>query len=941
MLEKTYSPSFVEKKWMAAWEKARLFFSRPSRDGKRSFTIVIPPPNVTGALHIGHALNNTLQDVMIRYHRLQGRESCWVPGTDHGGIATQNVMEKQLRAENQTRQALGREKFLERMQVWVRDCKKTILGQLTHLGCSLDFGREAFTMDEARAKAVYHSFREFYKKGLIYRGERMVNWCVRCGTALSDIEVEYEDRKGHLWHLRYPFSDDPGRFVTVATTRPETMLGDTAVAVHPDDARYKDLVGKKLSLPLTGHSLTVVADEHVDREFGTGAVKVTPGHDPNDFDIWQRHLEEMDGPRLVIGLDGKMTEAAGEKYAALSREEARERVVADLEALLGADGKPLLEKAEHYRHAVGVCYRCQQAIEPLVSEQWFMKMGALAKKALAAVDKGDFTIYPGSWTKPYRQWLLGIRDWCLSRQIWWGHRVPIWYCAECLGDRLFVPAADGEGGPDRPVRDLLADGVSLETIAAEGRYQFRSGDGKTEGPIAFSPGKPCACCGKSRFLQDTDVLDTWFSSALWPLSVFGWPQETEDLKFYYPTSVLVTGYEILYLWVARMQMMGLYFRDAVPFDHAVIHGIVRDKHGKKMSKSLGNVIDPLISMDKFGTDAFRFALTSQAYPGRDIPFSEDSIVGPRNFANKIWNSTRFVLMNVPETAPEGGYRLGALDRASLDLPDRWILAEFEACVARVRGHMEVYNTAAAADEVYGFLWDKFCDWYVELAKLGLSDEKRAPAVRTILVQVLSGTLKLLHPFMPYITEELFAALRPYSGETAEFVLGAAAPDPSGWADEEATGRMGFLMEAVRAIRALRSQLHVPPGLRIKAFYAGEKTEAGTLAQDAATVTHLARLETLEAASGGRPPQSATAVARKLTFYVPLAGILDIAKERVRLAKEADRVDKDLRRCEAQLANRSFVERAPESEVAKVRQRRQEAEAKHASLQDTLRALDGG
>ncbi|TBR20328.1 valine--tRNA ligase [bacterium] len=911
MLEKAYAPDAVEKKWVDAWKEARLFDSAPATDGRRSYTVVIPPPNVTGALHIGHALNNTLQDALIRWHRLHGREACWVPGTDHGGIATQNVMEKQLKAEKLARHDLGREKFLERMQVWVRDCKKTILGQLVRLGCALDFSREAFTMDEVRARSVHHAFQRFYDEGLIYRGSRMVNWCVRCGTALSDIEVESEDRKAKLWRLRYPVKGKPGRYLVVATTRPETMLGDTAVAVHPEDERYKDLHGAEVELPLTGRTLKVVPDAMVDREFGTGAVKVTPAHDPNDYDIWTRHKGEMEGPRPVIGFDGKMlAEGVPAEFVGLPREKAREAVLAALASEAAPDGDPILAGEEDYKHAVSVCYRCQQAIEPLVSEQWFMKMEPVAAKALAAYDDGRFKIYPASWGKPYRNWLANIQDWCLSRQIWWGHRIPAWYCLSCndLKDKPFMT-----------VKGLKP------TVSAE------------------KPAK-CAHCGKAGgdFLQDPDVLDTWFSSALWPLSVFGWPERTKDLAFYYPTEVLVTGYEILYLWVARMQMMGLWFEDKVPFPHALIHGIVRDKSGKKMSKSLGNVVDPLVMMDKHGTDAFRFAIVSQAHPGRDIPFAEESVTGPRNFVNKLWNSTRYVLDYAlkNEPAPAGGYPLEKLDRAKLSLADRWILARFEAVTAEAEADVAEYNLAAAADTLYGFLWDDFCDWYVELSKPALADPARAEAAKTILVQVLSGTLKLLHPFMPYVTEELWQALKPYAGETAAFAFQAGAPRPTGWKDDEAVAQMRRLIAAVGSIRAIRSILEVPPALKLKAYFMGSNGSAPLLEKHADMVKYLARLESLELASA-RPPRAAVAVAGTTPIYLPLEGVVEFDKARARLEKAIEKLGKELVKADGMLGNKSFLERAPKEEVEKVKSRRDEAAAEQGFLKDTLAALAAG
>ncbi len=898
MLEKVYNPGPVEAKWVSAWRRARLFHAEPSAEA-RPFVVVIPPPNVTGALHIGHALNNALQDLMVRWRRLNGDAVCWVPGTDHGGIATQNVMEKQLRAEKGSRQALGREKFLERMREWTLACKSTILGQLERLGCALDWDREAFTMDEPRARAVLAAFKHLWEKGLIYRGERMVNWCVRCGTALSDIEVEYEERKGKLWHIHYP-SADGGRGLVVATTRPETMLGDTAVAVNPKDSRYAALVGKTLKLPLTGRTIPVKADEHVDPSFGTGAVKVTPAHDPNDFEIGQRHSL----PSIkVIGPDGKMTADAGEGYSGLSREQARDKVAADLR-----DGG-FLEKTEEHPHAVGVCYRCNQAIEPLVSWQWFVKMPKLAEPAVRALDRGDFRLFPESWRNPYRRWLQEIRDWCISRQIWWGHRIPVWYCVSCnpgISEKDFHQAADLKGipGAEKPQR--------------------------------------CPDCGGTSLLQDPDVLDTWFSSALWPFSVFGWPEKTKDLEYFYPTSALVTGYEILYLWVARMQMMGLELMGGVPFSTGIIHGIVRDKAGKKMSKSLGNVVDPLVMMDKYGTDAFRFSLLSQAHPGRDIPFAEDSITGPRNFANKLWNSTRFVLMNLPAAPPAGGYRLESLSHCCLELADRWVLAQYQGMLARVRENMDAHEFAAAADTLYGFLWDSFCDWYVELAKIRLTgiDGEEKEAARAILVEVLVGTLKMLHPFMPFITEELYASLKAFAGQSHDFLIQSGGPVlERDWQDGENVSRMEAVMEAVVALRTLRSQLNVPPGLKIQAHFEGPKDRGGLVLEHAPYLKYLARLESLSEAEGAKPARSATALAAGLTFYVPLEGLIDFDKERARLEKEAREIDAQLARCKNQLSNEAFVSRAPQAEVETIRRRQADFEQKQSRLREILSSLN--
>ncbi|MDD5627729.1 MAG: valine--tRNA ligase [Elusimicrobia bacterium] len=917
MLDKVYTSRPVEEKWSASWRAADLFHGEP-RSGTKPFVMVIPPPNVTGALHVGHALDNTLQDIFARWQRLLGRPVCWVPGTDHGGIATQSVMEKQLKAEKLTRQMLGREKFLARMQAWTRQCKSTILGQLERLGCALDWRREAFTMDADRADAVHEAFKVLWEKGLVYRGERMVNWCVRCGTALSDIEVEFEERKGHLWHIHYPAADG-GRGPVVATTRPETMLGDTAVAVNPKDPRYQDLVGKTLRLPLAGRDIPVVADEYVDSGFGTGALKVTPAHDPNDFEIGQRHkLASV----AVISPDGHMTAAAGSAYAGLSREAAREKVVEDLKAA------GVLEKVADYPHSVGVCYRCNQPIEPMLSWQWFVRMEELAKPAAVALDSGRFRLYPESWAKPYRDWLSNIRDWCISRQIWWGHRIPVWYCVQCHGERIRT---------------------DFHQVAA------------ARGVLSVEAPGSCPVCGGAEFVRDPDVLDTWFSSALWPFSVFRWPGRTAELKFFYPTSLLVTGYEILYLWVARMQMMGLALMGEAPFPECLIHGIVRDKHGKKMSKSLGNVVDPLVMMDKYGTDAFRFSLVIQAHPGKDIPFAESSITGSRNFANKLWNSTRFVLMNLPP-AGRKAYRVADLDRARLELCDRWILAEYQATLSLVRQKLDAYDPAAAADALYGFLWDKFCDWYVELAKIRLQGQGAGrmevrPAgaggtsataggpdqesARAVLVEVLSGTLRMLHPFMPFITEELHGALKPFNGVKAGFIVEAGAPELSGdWSDDEACREMGTVMEVVAALRSLRAQLNVPPGLRIDVVSAGGSADVRELlAKRAGYLTALAHLRDIRhSREGTRPPHSATAVAAGMSFYVPLEGVIDLAQECGRLRKEIAKAEADLSKLAVKMENKDFLARAPQAEVELARRQYDAARGRLDLLGETLRML---
>ncbi|MBI4060567.1 MAG: valine--tRNA ligase [Elusimicrobia bacterium] len=873
MLEKAYDPKPVEAARLASWDAAKLSHSEP-RAGGRPYAIVIPPPNVTGALHIGHALNNALQDALIRHQRMMGRESCWVPGTDHGGIATQNVMEKLLKAEKTDRRALGRDAFLERMRSWTRDCKKTILGQLHRLGCALDWEREAFTMDEPRAKAVYHAFKTLWERGLIYRGERLVNWCVRCGTALSDIEVEREERKGALYHIHYPM-EGGGEGLVVATTRPITMFGDAAVAVNPKDPRWKHMVGRNVLIPFIDRSIPVIADAYVDFEFGTGALKVTPAHDQNDWEIGERHKL----PAIkAVGPEGKLTEAAG-PYAGLSREKAHDQVVADLEA------RGFLRKKEDHKSAVQTCYRCLSVIEPLLSLQWFVKQTELAKAPLKSLDAGEFKIYPRNWEKPYRDWLVNIKDWCVSRQIWWGHRIPVWY-------------KDGE----KPLVSQASPGAG--------------------------------------WTQDPDVLDTWFSSALWPLAVFGWPEKTADLAYYYPTSTLVTGYEILYLWVARMQMMGLAFEGKVPFADAVIHGIVRDKSGKKMSKSLGNVIDPLLMMDKHGTDALRFALLAQAHPGKDIAFDEQSVVGARNFVNKLWNSTRFVLMNLPEAPPAGGYTLEKLPHGRLETADAWILSRYQATLAKARAALDAYDPAAAAEALYAFLWDEFCAWYIELAKgrlLGADGEGKENA-RTILVQVLTGSLKALHPVMPFVTEEIYAALKPHAGEAAEFVLkGGYHRLDRDRSDAEVEKQMSRVMSAVAAIRSLRSQLNVPPGLKIKAVAEGPFAR-DLIGKHRAYAMSLAQLESIEPVNGGRPAQSATAVAEGVTFFIPLAGVIDFEKERERLSKDLAKAESDVAKCAVKLGNLSAAAGVPAEKVAQAQEQHGAALARRDRLKETIAVL---
>ncbi|OGR87248.1 MAG: valine--tRNA ligase [Elusimicrobia bacterium RIFCSPLOWO2_01_FULL_60_11] len=884
-IPKAYDPKAIEARWADFWVKEKL--AEPEASSKKPpFVIVIPPPNVTGSLHMGHALNNTLQDILIRWKKMSGFDALWVPGTDHGGIATQNVVEKLLKSEKKSRYDLGREKFLERLWQWKKESGDTILMQLRRLGCMLDWSRTHFTMDEKCSQAVLRAFLDLYKKGWIYRGKRMVNWCVRCRTALSDIEVEFEERKDKLYHIRYPILSGKadgwqGKPLVVATTRPETLLGDTAVAVHPDDPRYEKIHGWWVQLPLVDKEIAVISDAAVDPKFGTGVVKVTPAHDPADFEMGERHhLEQV----VVIGFDGKMTPEAG-RYAGLSREECRKKILEDLEA------QGLVEKIEDYPHSVGTCYRCGTVIEPLVSDQWFLNTKEMSKEAGDATRKGGVKIFPDSWTKPYLLWMDNLRDWCISRQIWWGHRIPIWYC---------VP---GEGPEHPSLRTSCPPVASADSPGKCGRHGDRSPE-ETAG---------------QHFEQEPDVLDTWFSSALWPFSVFDWPDPVPEFKKYYPTSVLVTGHEILYLWVARMVMFGLAFQKKVPFSQVFIHGIVRDKSGKKMSKSLGNVVDPLVMMEKYGTDALRFVLASQSVPGRDLQISDDSFVGARNFANKIWNMSRFVFMN-RGTGP-------ASKDAPLELCDRWILSRFQETARSVTGSLESYNIAQASRTLYQFLWSEFCDWYVELAKARMKESL------WILEQILSGSLRLLHPIMPFITEELWRGL----GRTGSLLLEEyPEPEPK-WMDKEAEEQMAVLMDVVSAVRTVRSEMNVPPGNKIALVLSvAEDSQKSFYQEHLSYIRHLCKAENISIGKGlAKPLKAATAMVRRTQIFVPLEGLIDFDKEKTRLAKEVQGLEADLEKLKARLSNPDFKKNAPVEEVQKAEARQAESAEKLGRMRDLI------
>ncbi len=864
-----YDPSRVEARWYQVWEE-RGYFHADAASPKKPYCIVIPPPNVTGSLHMGHAFTFTLQDVLIRYKRMDGWNALWLPGTDHAGIATQYVVEKQLAAEGKTKEDLGRAAFIERVWRWKEESGGTIIRQLKRLGSSCDWQRERFTMDPGLSAAVREVFVRLWEEGLIYQGDYIVNWCPRCETVLADLEVEREDRDDEFVYIRY----GP---LTLGTVRPETKLGDTALAVHPRDRRYAKYVGKTMEVPSVEGTVTlqVVADSAVDPKFGTGVIKVTPGHDPVDFEIGRRHNLPV---RTVIGFDGKMTALAG-KYAGLDRFECRRRIVADLKAL------GLVERIEPYRHAVGVCYRCKTPVEPLVSKQWYVRMQPLAEPAIKAVRSGKIKMVPRGWTKTYYHWMENIRDWAISRQLWWGHRIPVWYCD--ADDSMYVSRADLTRCP------------------------------KCSAPLR----------------QDTDVLDTWFSSGLWPFSTLGWPDSTPELKTFYPTSCLVTGFDILFFWVARMAMLGIKFMGDVPFRHVYIHALVRDAEGQKMSKSKGNVIDPLSIMDRYGTDAFRFTLVALAAQGRDIRLAEERIEGYRNFANKLWNGARLVLTNL------AGYDPAIARRGTPSVADRWIMSRLTDAVARTRKALDGYRFNDAASAVYQFLWHEFCDWYLEIAKRSLYQTEdpvaRAVTQRT-LVETLEGTLRLLHPFMPFISEEIWQRL-PHRGDSI-----MVAPYPRvarKGRDPEAERRMAPLIAVVGAIRTVRSESRIPPGveLRVTVKPASEATTA-LLREADGLVGALSRSVISVAPDAQRPAHSAHALAGDAEVFVHLEGIVDLGAERQRLAREIAKAEKEIAFLEGKLARPDFVERAPAEVVERERVRLADQRRIREKLSTSLAAI---
>jgi valyl-tRNA synthetase len=880
-LEKAFEPSRVEKHWYAHWMRLEVFRARADSP-RRPFSMAIPPPNVTGRLHMGHALNNTLQDILARWRRMRGDDVLWLPGTDHAGIATQMVVDRELAKEGTDREALGREEFVRRVWRWKEEYGGVIIEQLKRLGCSCDWSRERFTMDPGLSRAVREAFVRLHEAGLIYRDEYIVNWCPRCQTAISDLEVIPQETQGHLWTIRYPLAEGGGG-IEVATTRPETMLGDTGVAVHPDDARYSSLVGRKVILPLVGRMLPIVADPFVEKEFGTGAVKVTPAHDPNDFEAGRRAglpaLVVMDG-------QGRMNDNVPEKYRGLDRLEARRRVVDDLTA-----AGHLVSVKDHV-HNVGRCQRCNTVIEPYLSTQWFVRVKPLAEEAIRAVADGRVRFTPAHWVNSYDEWMGKIHDWCISRQLWWGHQIPAWHCGTCS-----------------------------EIIVAR------------EAPLT------CRRCGASTLRQDPDVLDTWFSSALWPFSTLGWPDDTPDLRRYYPTTVLVTGFDILFFWVCRMIMMGLRFMTEAPFHRVYITGLVRDAEGQKMSKTRGNVIDPLDLIDRYGADALRFTLAAMATPGSDLPLAEERMVGYRAFANKIWNAARFVLLSLGEAA-QAAVPPPLPPRDRLHVEDRWILSRLSRLASTVEERLDEYRFDEMANALYQFVWHEYCDWYLEISKPhllpGAAPEETARA-RAVLAHVLDAILRLLHPVMPFLTEELWQRL-PHQGETL-----ALASYPEGDAtllDEQAEDALALLMEIVVRVRNVRAELNIDPARRLPLLYhARDRRTADLIASNVSILATLARLESVrdtENHSAAGP--AARAVARGTDLAVPLHGILDLETERRRLAREIEKLSREREGHARKLQNAEFLEKARPEIVEKARRIDRELQEKIERLSRTVQSL---
>ncbi len=869
-LAKAYEPQEVEKRIYDFWMRGGYFHAVPDPE-KQPYTIVIPPPNITGQLHMGHALDETMQDILIRFKRMQGYSALWLPGTDHASIATEAKIVEAMREEGVTKEALGREAFLERAWAWKEKFGGRIVEQLKLLGSSCDWDRLRFTMDEGCSKAVRHVFVKLYEKGLIYRGERIINWCPNCCTAISDAEVEFEEKEGSFWHLRYPLSDGSGD-IQLATTRPETMLGDTAVAVHPEDERYRHLVGKTVILPLVGKEIPIIADEYVEMDFGTGVVKITPAHDPNDFEVGKRHGLEV----INVMDDRGVINENGGKYQGMPALEARKQIVNDL------DEGGFLIKVEPIRHNVGTCSRCHTVVEPRVSTQWFVKMEPLAKPAVDAVKNGEIRFIPERMDKIYYNWMENIKDWCISRQLWWGHRIPAWYCEDC-------------------------------------------------GELIVSETEPHKCpkCGKSDLRQDEDTLDTWFSSALWPFSTLGWPENTEELKYFYPTNTLVTGYDIIFFWVARMIFSGLEHMGEIPFNTVFFHGLVRDAQGRKMSKSLGNGIDPVEVIEQYGADALRFTLVTGNSPGNDMRFSDEKVAASRNFANKLWNAARFIHMNidgkeVPCRLPE-----------KLCLEDKWIVSRLNSVGREMTENLEKFELGIAVGKLYDFLWDDFCDWYIELAKIRMAgSEEQAQGARQVLVWVLDGTLKLLHPFMPFITEEIWQSM-PHEGEALITALWPEYRQDLSFEEEEA--QMGKVMELITAVRTRRSEMNVPPSRKAHLFV--ETPDASAFETEREAILRLAYCSALEIGASQSVPQGAvTVVTAACKGYLPMDELVDKEAESKRLQKELESAKKQLANVEAKLSNETFLSKAPQNVIDGVRSNGDKLREKVRMLEESLKAF---
>ena len=880
-MEKTYNPAAIEEKIYDRWLQKKYFHAEVDRS-KKPFTIVMPPPNITGQLHMGHALDNTMQDILIRCKRMQGYEALWQPGTDHASIATEVKIINKLKEEGISKEELGREGFLEKAWEWKEEYGGRIIKQLKKLGSSADWDRERFTMDEGCSKAVEEVFCKLHEKGYIYKGSRIINWCPVCKTSISDAEVEHVEQVGHFWHIKYPVAGEPGRFIEIATTRPETLLGDTAVAVHPEDERYIDLIGKNVILPLVGREIPVVGDLHADKEKGTGAVKITPAHDPNDFEVGKRHnLPEIN----VMNDDGTINKLGG-KYAGLDRYEARKQIVADLEA------QGYLCGLEEITHAVGTHDRCKTTVEPMIKPQWFVAMEEMAKPAINAIKTGELKFVPESYTKTYLHWLENIRDWCISRQLWWGHRIPAYYCDEC-------------------------------------------------GEIVVSKGMPSVCpkCGCTHFTQDPDTLDTWFSSALWPFSTLGWPEKTEELDYFYPTDVLVTGYDIIFFWVIRMVFSGYEQTGKAPFHTVLIHGLVRDSQGRKMSKSLGNGIDPLEVIDKYGADALRLTLITGNAPGNDMRFYWERVESSRNFANKVWNASRFMLMNF-EQAAEKGISIDGVSLADLTQADKWILSKMNRLTKNVTENIDKYELGIAVSKIYDFIWEEFCDWYIEMVKPRLyndEDKTKAAALWT-LKTVLINALKLLHPYMPFITEEIFCNVQ---NEEESIMISKWPEYKDEWNFEEDEKAVELIKEAVRGIRNTRTGMNVPPSRKAKVFVVSESEEVRNIFENSkaffATLGYASEVA-VQSDKTGIAEDAVSVLIHQAALYMPFADLVDIDKEIERLTKEEDKMNKEIKRAQGMLSNPKFVDKAPADKVQAEKDKLEKYTQMLAQIQERLAAL---